>query len=159
MIVFQEVSLATVQQHELDTNSNVRLGGYHMDRFCPTAEFCCHRVQLQHSDGDRLFLLGISAFISQTQRDSCRLRDLLPTAASIPNVASFVRDGVDLRSQPCLELVLVGAQLQLGHLVAIDGNHRMMAHYLNHASVEGVPAFVCVHKNITQWSYIPTLAR
>ena len=36
MIVVGEVDISEVQRHEQATASNVRLGGYNMDRHCPT---------------------------------------------------------------------------------------------------------------------------
>ena len=159
MIVVCEVTIADVQHHEQATASNARLGGYHMDRHCPTNQLLCYRVQLERPDEDRLFMLGLTEFINQTRGQSCRLRDVLPGASAIQRVASFITAGINLRSRSGLELVLVAAELQCAPLVAIDGNHRAMAQFLAHGSVEGVPAFVCVHPAIGQWPYVPPLAR
>ena len=157
MVVTEEVDIAVVQRHEGATASNARLGGYHMDRHCPTTEFRCYRVRLEQSDENRLF--GLTEFINQTRGQSCRLRDVLPGASAIQRVASFITAGINLRSRSGLELVLVTAELHGAPLVAIDGNHRAMAQFLAHGSVEGVPAFVCVHPAIGQWPYVPPLAR
>ena len=116
-------------------------------------------MQLERQDEDRLFLLGLTEFINQTRGQSGRLRDLLPTASTVQRVASLITAGVDLLSRSGLELVLVAADLQGAPLVAIDGNHRAMAHFLAYNSVEGVPAFVCVHPAIGQWHFVPSLAR
>lgn len=159
MVVVEEVDIATVQRHEETTASNARLGGYHMDRHCPTSEFRCYRVQLERSDEDRLFLLGLTEFTNQTRGQSCRLRDVLPTASAIQRVASFSSVAVDLRSRPGLELVLVAAELRNAPLIAIDGNHRAMAQFLTYGTVEGVPALVCAHQAIGQWHFVPPLAR
>jgi hypothetical protein len=159
MIVVGEVSLSVVQQHEEATTANARLGGYHMDLHCPTDEFRCFRVILDQRDDARLYLLGLTEFINQTRGQTCRLRDVVREAASVQRVASFITGGLDLRTGSGLELVLVCRELQSAPLVAIDGNHRAMAQYLTHDSVEGVGAFVCVHPAISNWPFVPPLAR
>ena len=159
MVVFEEVDITTVQRHEQATTSNVRLGGYQMDRHCPTSEFRCYRIQLEQTDEDRLFLLGLTEFFDQTRGQSCRLLDVLPAASTIKRVASFCSHVVDLRSRLGLELVLVTTNPHCAPLIAIDGNHRAMAQFLTHGTFESVPAFVCVHPAIGQWHFVPPLAR
>ena len=44
-------------------------------------------------------------------------------------------------------------------LVAIDGNHRLMAHYLTHRSVEGVHAYLFSHPKTAVWDWFPHYAR
>ena len=159
MILVGELDMSEVQRHEQATASDVRLGGYHMDCHCPTNEFRCFRVKLERREEDRIFLLGIPEFIDSTRGQSCRLRDVVQGASTIERVASFITAGVDLRVRPGSELVLVTAEFQSAALVAIDGNHRAMAHYLAHGSVDGVPAFVCVHSAISRWHFVPPIAR
>ena len=159
MIVFGEVTISEVQLHEEATASNARLGSYEMDHHCPTREFLCYRVKLERQDESHLFLLGISDFMNLTRGRTCRLGDVLPHASKDAGVWSFMTSDVDLRSWAGLELVLVAAELQGAPLVAIDGNHRAIAHFLAHGSVERVPAFVCVHPAIGKWQFIPPLAR
>jgi hypothetical protein len=159
MTINGKVEVTEVQRHEQATESNVRLGGYHMDRHCPTNEFQCYRVQLAKQDEDRVFLLGLTEFINLTQGQSCQLRDVVQAASAIPRVVSFIEAGIDLQSRPGLELVVVARELQSAPLVVIDGNHRAIAQFFSQGSVEGVSAFVCVHPAIGQWPFIPPLAR
>jgi hypothetical protein len=130
-----------------------------MDHHCPTNQLRCFRVQLERQDEDRLFLLGLTEFINQTRDQTCRLRDVFSGASAIQRVASIINAGVDLRSRSGLELVLVATEPHGAPLIAIDGNHRAMAQFLAHGSMEGVLAFVCVHPAIGQWHFVPPLAR
>jgi hypothetical protein len=114
---------------------------------------------LERQDDDRLFLLGLPAFMNQTQGRSCRVQDVIQSASAIPRVASFITAGVDLRLRTGLELVLVATELHCVPLVAIDGNHRAMAQRLTYGGIEGVPAFLCIHPAIGQWEFVPQLAR
>lgn len=159
MLIKGEVDISVIQRHEETTASNARLGYYHMDCHCPTNEFRCFRVGLEQQDEDNLFLLGLTEFVNQTQSQSCRLRDVVRDASSIRRVESFITARLDLRSGIGLELVLVGSDLHGAPLVIIDGNHRAIAQYLTHGSVDGVPAFVCVHPAIRHWPFVPPLAQ
>lgn len=159
MIVEEEVDIATVRRHEQDTNSAVRLGTHNLDRICETSQFRCCRVQLEWFDSDRLYLLRTPDFVSVTRNQSCRLSDVLPDASAIQRVVSFTSVGIDLRLFPCLALVLVATDLHGVPLIAIDGNHRAIAQFLTHKTVDGVPAFVCIHPGIDQWGYVPPLAQ
>lgn len=159
MKIIESASLETLRSHEQATGANVRLGGYHMDLVCPTSEFQLLRVTLDDSDLTRLFLLGITEFAEYTAARSCRVPDLLPEAGQVGRVASFVRDKVDLPARADLALLIVSPDPRAGPLVLTDGNHRVMAHYLTHHNVQGVPAFVCVHPKIRGWNFMPRLAR
>jgi hypothetical protein len=157
MVVVSEVNILEVQRHEEATAANARLGGYKMDTHCPMNEFQCFRVLLEQSDTDRLFLLG--QFAGRTTGQTCRIRDVKLSAADLSRVASFTTAGVDLRSHVGLELVLVCRELYDAPLIIIDGNHRAIAHYLAQRRMQSVPAYVCLHRAISQWSYVPSLAR
>lgn len=159
MTSIEPVTLHIVQAHERATDANVRLGGYHMDRVSPTAEFQLFRVTLVDADLGRLFLLGITEFGVCTAGESWRVPDLLPAAALLPRVAPFVRDKIDLPARPDRALLIVSPDPHTGPLVITDGNHRAMAYYSMHRSVQGVPAFVCVHPKIRGWNFMPPPAR
>ncbi len=96
MTIVEAVTLATVQHHEQATGANVRLGGYHMDRTCPPSEFQAFRTTLDITDVGRLFLLGIPEFADCTAQGTWRLADLLPKAALLSRVASFIDGKVNL---------------------------------------------------------------
>ena len=157
MVILGEVEISEVQRHEEATAANARLGGYGMDAHCPTNDFRCFRVLLEQGDADRLFVLA--DFSAQTTAQSCRMRDLVPGAVALPRVASFVTAGVDLRSRTGLELVLVCGALHDTPLIVIDGNHRAIHQFLTQGSMQGVRAYACVHRDISQWPFVPRLAR
>lgn len=157
VVVIGDVELAEVQRHEQATAANARLGGYGMGTHCPLDQIRCNRVVLESGDLDRLFVL--QDFAAQTHNKTCRLRDVMPGAVNLNRVASFTTACVDLRTHAGLELVLVSHGWDGTPLIAIDGNHRMIAHYITQCSVDGVPAFVGVHPAMNRWPYIPPLAR
>jgi hypothetical protein len=159
MTILETVAIETVQAHEQQTGANVRLGGYHMDVICPTKAFQLFRATLDESDLGRLLLLGIPEFAVCTVRGSWRMADLLPNAAIVPRVASFIKDKVELPSRADLALLIVAADAHSGPIIIIDGNHRAMAHYATHKSIQGIPAFVCTHAKIRGWSFVPPSAR
>jgi hypothetical protein len=162
MEIVGEVNVLEIQQHEAATEANVRLGGYRMDECCPTSEFKCCRVRLEHGDLDRLFVLG--DFAKYTKGKSCRLQDVTQDAEKLEKVASFMhgdgrRGSVDLCSATGLELLIVCRELQDAPLIIYDGCHRAIAQYLKYRSMSGVPAYVCVHPAIDLWGYVPPQAR
>jgi hypothetical protein len=156
MRVIEDVDVATVRAHEEATDSNVRLCGYDMP--VVLSEVRASRVLLDADDIARLFLLGIGGLDEQTRCETWRVADVLPSARTLDRVWSFIGGCVDLRARPELSLVIVTAGDERP-LTLIDGNHRAMAQFLAYGTMEGVPAFVCVHPGFAQWSYIPPLAR
>ena len=119
MVVVGKVDIAEVQRHERATGANSRLGGYGMDAHCPMSEFRCYRVLLEQGDIDRMFVL--QDFAAHTSNRTCRLRDVVPSAADLTRVASFTTACVDLRSHTGLELVLVACELNGSPLLCSHG--------------------------------------
>jgi hypothetical protein len=157
MLDVREVDVSEIQRHEEATEADVRLGGEGMDACCRTSEFRCFRGVLEQSDVDRLFLLP--GFKDVTTGASCRIRDLIPDAATLERSLQFVSEKVDLRSQHGLALVLVCEDLHTAPFIIIDGNHRAIAQYFTHGGLQDVYAYVCVHQALSQWSVVPPLAR
>jgi hypothetical protein len=162
MEIIGEVNVAEVQQHEANTDANVRLVRYRLDACCPTHEFRCHRIRLDPSDDELLYVL--CDFARYTKDQSSRLRDVTPEAASLERVASFMhgdgnRGSVDLRSAAELDLLIVSKELKPAPLVIYDGCHRAIAQFLRFGSLSGVPAYVCVHPAINSWAHVPPQAR
>jgi hypothetical protein len=155
--VIESVSLSVVQQHELATGANINLGGYHMDRCCPLPEFRTFKVALDSDDIDRLFILW--DFAQYTAGHTCQLKDVLPLAESEGRVAPFIRDAVDLRTRHDRAIQIVSDAETGRPLVVIDGNHRAIAQYLMYRTVHDVPAFLCIHPKIGEWSGMPPSAR
>ena len=152
------VKLASVIAHEHATYANVRLGGYWMNLLAPLDEMSCHYVTLDHLDAQRMFLLQDFRFC--TTNISCRVTDLLPEGQAVAmEAAPHLPDNqLDLRKQRGLELLLVGLSFD-SPLLVIDGNHRTMAHWYRHGSLEGVNAYLGLHPRIIDWEFIPPLFR
>ena len=154
---WQRVELRDVEQHELKTGANSRLGSYGMSDVCPVNEFECFKGAFEVDDLERLFLLGM--FAKHTRDHSGRLRDVLESMSENDRVGSFFDAKVDVATRPELAVVAVTDDLYRGSLTLIDGNHRSISQFLRQRTIEGVPAFVCVHPQIRRWGFLPALAR
>jgi len=150
--------LQTLRRHERATASNTTLGGYHMDKYCALGNFRILRGILEATDIERLYLLG--QFAPYTNGRTCKLRDVRPEAVapgqiSSERVGSFLQGKVNLALEKNLDVVIVSPEEVAGPLILIDGNHRSVAHFLSHGGIDGIPAFVCVHRSICRWPYVP----
>jgi len=158
MKVTDDIDLATIQKHLRDTGSGVKLDPSGMPG--PMDGHRGFKVLLDADDVRRLILYW--EFEKYTRDKSCKVIDLLDSAASLERVKSFI-DGnvakrlppVDLRTTPKMEPVIVTNDLQGPFLYHIDGNHRVMAHYFSQKSFQDVPALVCAHPKLLEWAYIP----
>lgn len=152
-------SLDEIQAHEFATGANARLGGYGMDEHCPLAEIVCMHVTLSECDLQRLFVLP--DFRKHTRNHSCQLVDVNDSAltAAMERQPVEMQNELDLTTRTRLELVLVGTDVNERPLVTVDGNHRLLAHYIRHHSVDGVPAYIGIHPNMYNWRFVPSLAR
>jgi len=157
----RNVALAEIQSHEERTGANVRLGGYKMNTHCPTSEIQCFHIELNDLDLERLFLLWEPTFIPHTHNRTCRLCDVTPTAEAMAMERRSVgeKNLVDLTAGTGNEPVLVTSDLTHGPLIAIDGNHRLTAHFVRHRRVGGVRVYVGVHAKVLGWHFIPPHAR
>ena len=155
----RDPSLNEIQAHEIAPGANARLGGYGMDVHCPLAEFVCMHVTLSGCDVQRLFVLP--DFKASTRNYSCRLLDFNDAALDVAmeRQPAGTQNDLDLTARCHLELVLVGTDVNLSFLITVDGNHRLLARYIRHRSIEGVPAYVGVHANVYCWPFVPPLAR
>jgi hypothetical protein len=78
---------------------------------------------------------------------------------TLSRVTSFINGNFDLRSQINMEPIFVGKNIENVSLTAIDGNQRIMAQYLTFGSLDGVPAYIYLHRDFNNWYFIPPLAR
>ena len=92
--------------------------------------------------------------------------DLLPVASKLERIQSFIEGNaatglrpLDLASAGGMEIVLVADSIQAGILYVIDGNHRLIAHWLQGRELEGIPVLLAVHERIGSWAYIPDYLR
>ena len=151
-------SLKEIQSHEFAIRANARLGGYGMYEHCPITEIVCMHATLSEFDVKRLFVLP--EFRKHTRDHSCRLVDMNESALAIAmeRQPAGTQNELDLTTRSRLELVLVGTDMKEGPLIAVDGNHRLIAHYIRHGSIEGVPVYIGIHPNMYNWSFVPPLA-
>lgn len=156
MKILETVPLNVLRTHEASLNPrpNVTLGSYRMP---PAEQFTIHRVTLEDSDLDRLYLLF--EMVQYTVGNSGILRGIVPTNDYKDRVDAKIAQKVDLRTQPHLAPMLVARSLTTP-ATAADGNLRLTAHYLaNGGSVEGVNAFLCLHPLVNRWTNLPVAAR
>lgn len=157
MDILEAVDVSDVQAHEAATYANVRLGGYDMDRCCLLSEFEAFNVRLEASDIDRLFLLNCG-FAADTKGQTCKLRDVLPGVVAHERVRNVI-DKARFPVSPNQAILIVSPDEKGGPLTIYDGNHRAMAQYLVQKTVHDVLAFVCVHRRISEWGFVPPLGR
>ena len=167
MKIIEKVSLSIVQAHEKSNGANSVLGDYGMDEHCPPHEFECFKCLIEVHDVERLFLLG--EFARHTSSQTGKTKDIefdSLSRESKTRVNSFLDPDdasgfhpLDLPKSPALALVVVTSDLENGCYTTIDGNHRSIAHFLQTGSVDGVPVFICVHPKISNWGFVPRLAR
>lgn len=127
-----------------------------MDKLCPINEGQCYQISLQENDIDRLRLLREPTFTPLTCNQTYRLSDLLLYKANkLPRVTYWLNKKLDLRNSQEWAPVFVSPSVDSGLIVAIDGNHRLMAHFLQHQSIEGVNGYLFIHPNIQLWGFMP----
>ena len=153
-------SIHEVQAHERATKANACLGGYGMVTHCPLADIVCMHITLTQSDLSRLFVL--QDFAKCTRDQSCQLIDVVPASAILAAMEHQPKNAVnelDLTVAKGMELVLCGTSVDDGPLIAIDGNHRLLAHYIRSGSIEGVPAYIGIHPKMYDWPMVPPRAK
>jgi hypothetical protein len=144
-------------EHKID--GNVKIGGYDMDKICPVSEGKCYKVTLEDSDLDRVYLLRDPTFTNLTKNRDYRFSDLQDVAREEARVKHLLEKNIDLSVNSDWAPVFVCPDIGNGALIAIDGNHRLMAHFLLRGSIANLMAYVYVHENILQWGFIPKAAR
>ena len=157
MEILRIAGVNEVKAHEAATHANVRLGGYNMDQCCPLSEFKAFSVRLEASDLDRLLLLNCG-FAGDTKGQTCKLRDVLPGVVAHERVRNVI-DKACFPVSTDQAILIVSADEKCGPLTIYDGNHRAMAQYLMRRTVNDVLAYVCVHRRISEWGFVPPLGR
>jgi hypothetical protein len=161
------IDIAVIEEYLTEQGSGIAFsrGPKSPDEFyklpLPPNEYQGFRVTFDEGDVDRLYLwLG---FALCAGHKSCHLTDI-PTVLH-PCTESRVRPFIegdpasgkgplDLRTATDMEIVTVSNDLENGNLYIIDGNHRLIAHYLIHKSIKDVPAFACIRPKMLQWAYV-----
>ncbi|QEL20420.1 hypothetical protein [Limnoglobus roseus] len=157
-------NLVSLRAHERTRGANMTLGGYHMSEVIPTEEFVIRRGLLDQADGDHLYL--ISQFLPFTLGRTGLARDVLrdpaPGGIDLAKAAGITVAGIDLRTSPGYEPVIVTASVARGPLLVIDGHHRLTAHILAGRPLDGVVVYVCEHHRLMDWQrygYVPPTMR
>lgn len=156
MKIIQEVPLSKVRTLEKIREANFCLGGYDMK--VKDDEWKCYRGVLEDSDLDRLFLLNELDF-GQFTNNTHLLKNLLEGARNLERVQSFIAKSFDLRIHRDYEPILVTINKEKASLIAIDGNHRLMSHYLQYKSIFEVPVYIGEHDTIIKSGHIPFSAK
>lgn len=154
----ERVSIRVIQKHLEQQASGVRLNLADMPG--DPDEYRGFKASLGEDDAEKLVLYW--EFQDHTKDRSCRLTDVLESAASIERVKPLLEGNsskgygpIDLRSVPNKEPTILTDDLTSRFLYVIDGNHRTIAHYLGEKSFETVPVYVCVHPQLLNWAYLP----
>lgn len=158
MLIQECVEVEVVRRHLKAKGTGVSLDTTEMPGDDKTRK--AFRGHLQDQDIHNLILWW--QFQQHTTSENCKLTDLLPSAAEIPRVRSFIEgdlsqsyEPVDLRIAQEMELVAVTNSIQCHWMYIIDGNHRAIAQTLQQLPFATVPIYVCVHPSMESWIYIP----
>lgn len=157
----KSITLQEVQDLEERVKANVRLHGYGLPDICPIDEIECFSVELSRADVDRVFLIWEKDCVPHTKNWSCRITELLDTAAamSMERMPHGAENTLDLSHHESLPPVLVTSDVYNGPLVTVDGNHRIVAHYTRVGCLDGARVIAASHPNMLQWLFIPPTAK
>ena len=163
MRIVNEVELATIQAHLCRLKTGVMLDRHDLPSL-DDGRWRGYKVLLDSADLDRVFLWWQNEVY--TRNRTCRVIDLLPSASALGKVQSFIVGSVshglfplDLRAADGMELCVVSNSLDDAFLYVIDGNHRLIAHWLQGRHLENVPAYLAVHDDLSTWVYLPDYLR
>lgn len=130
----------------------------------PADGYTAVRATLADSDMDRTFLWF--EFRKHTKNGTAKLTDALRESTREPRIRQLIEGDaskgwapIDLRVDSGCYPMLVTNDFAHGPLYGLDGNHRLVAHFLTGKAFDGVPAFVCTHVKMLEWAYIMDAAR
>lgn len=159
MNIISRIEYQHLRQFEEQIGGNVKVGGYKMDEICPIEQGKCYQIRLHENETNRLFLLGEATFTSLTRDKNYRLSDIIDDVKYLDRVKYWIDYNLDLRLSQEWSPIFVCPNVINGPIVTIDGNHRLMAHFHMHKTIDGLNGYLFVHPNILQWGYIPNGAR
>lgn len=158
MRVIAHIEVSAVQDHLRQQATGVSLNIEDMPG--PAADYKAYRVILDSGDASRIVLWW--EFQKHTKEHSCRLTDLLESAATLKKAQPFIHGDRsrgflpgDLRTLPNREITILTNDLASDFLYLIDGNNRLVGHFLLHKTIQDVPAVVCAHPKLMEWAYVP----
>lgn len=159
MQIVNEIEISAIQTHLCNLGTGVLLDKNDLPSL-NDGRWYGYKVILDSEDIDRIILWWENK--KYTKNETCRVVDLLPPARTLKRVQSFVvgrnaggLPSIDLRSAAGMELCMVADSVNGDFLYVIDGNHRLIAHWFQGRSLDGVPAYVAVHEGLKSWAYIP----
>lgn len=157
------VPISEVELHLANHHSNIRFNNYGMPNCCPKEEIVCYKVILDENDTNRICLVGnfrnvtnntgrlsdidrLAVLVQETENRGKRVNDFL-------HGRNEGEAGIDLIGNNNFAPVLVGIDLNEGPLVLIDGSHRSIAQCIRNGSMQGVPAYICMHPNMINYGF------
>jgi hypothetical protein len=153
-----QIEYNKLREFEDKIGGNVKVGGYKMDEICPVAEGLCYQIKLEESDTGRLFLLGEATFTHLTPTKDYLLTNISDDVKEMKRVKYWIDQKLDLRESPEWSPIFVAKDIE-SPIVTIDGNHRLMAHFNQHRTIEGLHGYLFIHQNIQKWGCIPKGAK
>jgi|TARA_R110002124_G_scaffold153408_2_gene320468 hypothetical protein len=155
----ERIDYKTLRDFELGISANLQTTEENLQKLCPLGEVECFKLVLEESDIQRVFLCTAPDFATYTKNQSFRLIDTCEAARNDPTVSCLLSKNVDLSKSNKWAPVFISPNYDKGSLVAFDGNHRLMAHFLMHEGTKGVQAFLLVHQNTIDWPWFPDNAK
>lgn len=159
MRIVNKAEIAAIQNHLRILNTGVKLDRNDLPSL-NDGRWRGYKVILDSADLDRVILWWENQ--DYTRNKTCRVIDLLPCAKTLARVQSFIVGNdakrllpLDLRSADGMELCVIADSLDGDFLYVIDGNHRLIAHWLQGRHLDGVATYVAVHDGLKNWAYIP----
>ena len=159
MDIFNQIEYHQLKQFEDQIGGNVKVGGYEMDKICPIEEGHCYQIKLNERDTNHLFLLREPTFKNLTRDKNYLLSEIIDDVKKLDRVKYWLDNKLDLRLSPNWSPIFVCPDTDCGPIVTIDGNHRLMAHFHQYKTIEGLFGYLFVHPNIQKWDFIPKGAK
>lgn len=160
MRIVNKVEIAAIQNHLRNLNTSIHLDQADLPSH-KDGHWHGYKVTLNSDDLDRVILWWENQ--NHTKNKTCKVADLLPSAKNLERVQSFIVGSdakglspLGLRSADGMEPCVVASSIDDDFLYVIDGNHRLIAHWLQGRSLDDVTIYVAVHDNLKSWVYIPS---
>ena len=161
MKIIRPIDIDLIRDRDIKNCASVQLGNHCMEDYVATTDFKCFEVRLEEYDINRLFIIYEKNLAPLTSGSSCRLIDIIPEKAKeVERVKSFLNDSFNLLEKTEFEPILVGWDIQESPLIIIDGNHRVISHYIKNNNITDLIVFVCINnQDLKSWMFVPPDAR
>lgn len=153
----EEINYEVIRAHESrpEIMASIKTDYKDFTENCPLDEVKCYKIRLHDTDLPRVYILDAPNFLDLTENNSYKLRDVKQTVRDLDRVDHLLKKQIDLSQTDNWAPVFISTYLNTGVLVPIDGNHRLMAHYLLYTSIEGVHGYLFVHPNTVKLTWFP----